>query len=349
MNVRSFFIIGALLALSVAVRAGARPSQEVREGSPVSPTHRAMYVRGLQFLVDHQQPSGSFDGDAGVTAICVMALLASGEDPNYGRYAGAVRRGVGSLLEAQNARTGQIGSGMYQHGFGLLCLAEAYGAVDDRLLKEEFPDLGRTVGEAVELAVSCAVTSQGENPFNAWRYTRKSIDADSSVAGAVMMGLLGARNAGLSVPDDAIEKGLIYLSDMTSSEGEVAYSGVGGAESSEARTAIVATVFAVAKRRETDTFLAVERGALEKARRGPGPDDSRHPCYTRYYVSQALFQVDHGAWKAWSTENSKDLMRRQASDGSFRMPEATRQGCYPTGMLLLSAALEFSFLPIYER
>lgn len=340
------------LVLATALLAGAlgnANAQDVRTGAPVSPAHRAMYERGLAFLVKQQQPNGSFDGDAGVTGICVMALLASGEDPNHGRYAKAVRRGVKALIAQQNARTGQLGTGMYQHGFALLCLADCYGAVDQRLLGEEFPRLERTLGEALTLGVECAVTSQQQNPFEAWRYSPRTREADTSVSGAVLMGLLGARNAGVAVPDAAIDGALRYFSKMTSAEGDVGYSGIGSFAASEARTAIVTTVFAVAKRREAAAFLAARRRTLEHISGGGHGSDSSHPCYRRYYVSQALFQTDHAAWRAWSTENTRDLMGRQAEDGSLRMDGTFRQGCYPTGMLLLSAALDFTFLPIYER
>ena len=82
-----------------------------------------------------------------------MALLASGEDPNFGRYADAVHRGVllGALIQGQNKSTGLIGSGMYQHGFAMLALADCYGAVDDRILGEKVDRLRRSIGESLEL------------------------------------------------------------------------------------------------------------------------------------------------------------------------------------------------------
>ena len=63
---------------------------------------------------------------------------------------------------------------MYQHGFAMLALAEAYGTVDDRTLWDEpgspkGPGAGRSIGQALELAVRCAVTSAKKNPLGAWR------------------------------------------------------------------------------------------------------------------------------------------------------------------------------------
>lgn len=336
--------IGALALLAPALPAR---GQDVREGSPILPAHRNMYERGLAYIVSHQDNDGGFTNDAGVTGICVMALLASGEDPNFGRYADAVHRGVAKLIQSQNRTTGLIGSGMYQHGFATLALADCYGAVDDRILRSKAKNLKRSVGEALELAVRCAVTSQDKNPFNAWRYSPSSTDADTSAAGAVMMGLLGARNAGIAVPDENIGKALDYFASMTSSNGDVGYSGFGSFGQSKARSSIVTLVFAVAKRREEDAYEnASERVVLTK----DGADGGwGHPCYTRYYVSQALFQADYAAWREWSVDNTRDLIARQADDGSITLGGGYHGPLYQTGMLLLSAALDYTLLPVYER
>ncbi|MEM9802837.1 MAG: squalene--hopene cyclase [Planctomycetota bacterium] len=305
-----------------------------------------MLERGLEYLVASQSQSGSWENDAGVTGICVMALMSSGEDPNFGRYAESVRRGVRSMVRSQSSGSGQIGSGMYQHGFAMLALAECYGAVDERMLAEDGEAPKRTVVEALELAVRCAITSQEKNPFNAWRYSPSSTDADTSVSGAVLMGLLGARNAGIAVPDVAIDDALAYFESMTSSSGTVGYSGVASFGDSVARSSIAALVACVGKRRGIGTFDALEGYVVKQKER---LQSGSHPCYARYYLSQALFQLDHAAWKEWAALNTRDLVTRQESDGSLPMPGSFHGPSYQTGMLLLSSALGYTLLPIYER
>ena len=68
----------ALLCLGALGAALPAFAQDVREGSPILPAHRSMYERGLAYLMAHQGKDGGFSSDAGVTGICVMALLASG-------------------------------------------------------------------------------------------------------------------------------------------------------------------------------------------------------------------------------------------------------------------------------
>ncbi len=73
-----------------------------------------------------------------------------------------------------------------------------------------------------------AVAGQKLNPFKAWRYSPKDSSADTSVTGAVLMGLLAARNAGINVPDECIDNALNYMRSMTSIEaGTVGYSNIG--------------------------------------------------------------------------------------------------------------------------
>src|SRR5207248_8882324 len=175
--------------------------------------------------------SGGMQGP-GITGMALMVFLASGEDPNYGVYSANVRRAVRNIVAGQDGSTGYFGNSMYHHGFAMLGLAEAYGAVDDRHV---WPDGKgpRTIGAALELAVRAALTSQKKNPLGAWRYSPDATDADTSVSGAILVGLLAARNAGIEVPDESIDKAVSYYTKMTATSGQVAYSGgLGGFDES---------------------------------------------------------------------------------------------------------------------
>ena len=69
--------------------------------------------------------------------IVLAGILASGEDPNFGPYNVHVRKALRSIIASQEPNNGCLGPGnMYHHGFAMLALAEAYGAVDDRNLWE---------------------------------------------------------------------------------------------------------------------------------------------------------------------------------------------------------------------
>ncbi len=232
-------LFATLLAMILVLPAQAQIPAP-RFGEVVPRDVREMYDRGLQYLAATQGERGDWSGGGGgggegfqgmhgqtgpgTTGMALMVFLACGEDPNFGPYSNHVRRALRSIIKAQDATTGIMGMSMYHHGFATLALAEAYGTVDDRNL---WPDGKgpRSIGQALELAVRGALTSQKKNPLGAWRYSPDAQDADTSVSGAVFVGLLAARNAGIEVPDEAINKAISYYAQMTSASGEVAYSG----------------------------------------------------------------------------------------------------------------------------
>lgn len=317
----------------------------VHLGEAVPRDVREIYDRGLRYLAQSQSDTGAWTGGQqgpGTTGLVVMAFLASGEDPNFGIYASHIRRALQNMLTQQNNTTGFLGNSMYHHGFAMLAFAEAYGAVDDRDWKDKNGKRLRGLGEALELAVRCAITSQEGNPHHAWRYSPNAQDADTSVSGAILVGLLAARNAGIEVPDVAIDHAVRYFREMTSESGEVAYSGIGGLGASMARSSIATLIYAIARRKDLPEFKATLGYLVD----GLEDNSSHYAEYTLYYKAQALFQGDVEAWQKWNKLLVRELKAKQLDDGSIPSRYGKPLG---TSMSLLSLALNYRFLPIYER
>jgi hypothetical protein len=321
-----------------------------RIGEQVPRDVREMYDRGLQYLAKAQSekgdwPSGGGETGPGVVGMALMVFLASGEDPNFGLYSNNVRRAARVILEVIDKRTGFMGQSMYHHGFGMLGLAEAYGTVDDRSLWPAKAKDNLSIGAGLELAVRAAITSQKKNSLGAWRYSPDSTDADTSVSGAVLVGLLAARNAGIEVPDAAIDKAISYFQKMTSTSGQVGYSGgFGGFDESFARISIASLVYAIARRRDLNEFKATVGYLSQRLENSIATPN--YPEYTRYYQAQALFQGDVDAWEKWNKLLIRHLKQSQNADGSFPGQFGLTAG---TALSCLALALNFRFLPIYER
>jgi hypothetical protein len=337
--------LAAAVMAFVATPVGLAQPPNARIGEAVPRDVRELYEKGMQYLAKTQSESGEWTGGQqgpGVTGMALMVFLASGEDPNFGIYSHNVRRAVRSIVAAQDGNTGYLGSSMYHHGFATLALAEAYGAVDDR---QVWPDgkKPRSIGKALELAVRAAITSQKKNSLGAWRYSPGSTDADTSVSGAVLVGLLAARNAGIEVPDEAIDRAISYYVSMTSTSGEVGYSGLGGFGESLPRSSIATLVFALARRKDLPQFKSALAHLVERIENTG--QNGGYLEYQRYYQAQALFQGDVEAWKKWNQLLIRQLKSTQLPDGSFPgqfVPASTP-------LTLLAVALNFRFLPIYER
>jgi hypothetical protein len=337
----------ALLFAASSNRSAAQPPGG-RVGEVVPRDVREMYDRGLSYLATTQREDGgwpnSMQEGPGTVGMGLMVFLASGEDPNFGLYSVHVRRALRNMISGQDAETGYLGQSMYHHGFGMLALAEAYGTVDDRTLWPSGKNV-RSIGAALELAVRCAITSQKNNSQGAWRYSPDSTDADTSVSGAVLVGLLAARNAGIEIPDQAIDKAISFYRQMTSPSGQVAYAGLGGFDESLARVSIATLVYAVARRKDLSEYKSTI-GYL-KDRVDGGPDQGRgYEDYTRYYQAQALFQGDVDSWEKWNKLLVRKLKQAQQRDGSI---EGQFGQTTSTTFSLLALAVNFRFLPIYER
>jgi hypothetical protein len=342
----SFFtLLTAFLVAAVAPLAAQDPS--VRLGGEIPAEVDTIYERGLAYLSRTQGEDGTWRSrsEHGITGICLMAFLASGEDPNYGAHRHHIKAGLRAIIEGQERDTGFIPNSMYHHGFAMLALAEAYGAVDEATLWEgtEADDVRQSIATTLEKAIALAVTAQKANRWGGWRYSPTSTDADTSVTGSVLMGLLACRNAGLAVPDATIEDALKYMQRNTASSGFVAYSGgIGGGGESMARSAVATLVYAVGHKRDTEEF----KNALGHISERLDHRETAHTHYFYYYMAQALFQGNPETWDRWNRAHASMLSEQQAPDGSF---PGSYGEAYGTAMSLLSLALNYRFLPIYER
>jgi hypothetical protein len=327
-----------ILATAAGFFCASAPGQDIAvyRGAQVSPDVERIYERGLSFLAASQADDGSFPGNYGsepaTAALAMLAMFAHGDDPNYGPYAKSIKRALDFILGHANAQTGYIGSSMYNHGFSTLALAEAYGAVQD-------PRIAPALKKAVELILA----SQERNPFKAWRYSPDAQDADSTVSGACFVALVAARNAGLRVPDKAIDGALKFYADCQSpADGGIGYL-PGSGRNGGATTAIGVAVYAYARKRDQPVFVRALKSLKQTDERLNG---GGYPFYFEYYASQALFQADVKAWEAWNEKRVKQLIDAQNEDGSW---DGGIGSGISTAFGLLSIALNYRYLPIYER
>src|SRR4029079_8963313 len=117
----------------------------------------------------------------------------------------------------------------------------------------------------------------------------------------------------------------------------------GGSGDSLARSSIAGVCFALARRKDLTQYSAVQKYLTQQLEQA---SPSAYPEYTRYYQSQALFQSDVEAWEKWNRQVIREFKQSQQNDGG-----STGQygRSFATSMSLLALALNYRFLPIYER
>ncbi len=133
---------------------------------------------------------------------------------------------------------------------------------------------------------------------------------------------------------------------MTAASGQVAYSGgLGGFDESLARISIATLVYSLAHRKDLPQFKAT-LGYLVDKLEFTGHSGFGWIDYQRYYQAQALFQGDVEAWKKWNRLLVQQLKAEQQADGSF---PGQHGPAVSTSLTLLALAVNYRFLPIYER
>jgi hypothetical protein len=304
-----------------------------RQDDAIPAQAELVYEKGLQYLARTQNEKGSWNdsvgAEPGVVGLCVAAFLAHGEDPVNGSYAKNIRNGIDFIISQQNENNGYIASSMYNHAFATKALAESYGVVDN-------PKIAPALRKAVELILS----SQKRNRFSAWRYTPDSRDADTTVTGCQLVTLFAARNAGIAIPDEAIRKALGYLNNNRGSDGSYGYTSASGGKPT--LTAVGLLCLALAKERDSKGYQA----SINFLKRNLDYRDRFYPYYYEYYMSQALFHADDETWREWNARNIRYLATIQGADGSF---PGNQGPSFNTAGALLSLALNYRYLPIYEK
>jgi hypothetical protein len=71
-----------------------------------------------------------------------------------------------------------------------------------------------------------------------------------------------------------------------------------------------------------------------------------YPYYHFYYLAQALFQGDMVVWQGWNRKILRVFEATQMENGSWN---GSRGAAFTTSAALLSMALNYRLMPIYER
>lgn len=321
--------------------------------TPADPGADRAIRRALDHLKGTQKPdgaweSGGFGRATSVTSLAVMAFLAAGHVPGEpGPYRESIDRGIRYVLANQKPN-GMLVSNtshgpMYCHGISTLMLAEVVGMTPDRELAA---GCKAALAKAVDLILRAQDQSKGPREAGGWRYQPTSRDSDLSVSGWQVMALRAARSAGCSVPSGPIDRALEYVRRCSVKDGGFSYQPGGGPNNPRTGTGVLALEIC-------GSHLSPEAvsGAAYLAKH-PAKWTNESFFYEAYYCSQATFQVDEASFAAYYPRLVAVLLEHQEPDGSWLSGDAhDRSGGrnYCTAMGVLALAVEYRYLPIYQR
>lgn len=305
--------------------------------------------RGLKFLIATQNKDGSWSstdpakgGGGGYaiagTSLGLMAFMVEGHFPGFGRYGKALDRAKDYLLKrAKESPTGTMGVKMYEIGLFTIAMSELWGMTSD-------PDDNKEIQVALERAVEIILRSQ--SPLGGWRYApRPDAGQDTSVTAMVFVSLASAREAGVLVPTETIERLTGYLRDQAFDErrGGFGYQGKGYTIACTAGGVYAAQL---AGNRDTE-WVSAALNSLENDPKVFSRKDNGHFYYSHYYAMQAMVQAGEERYAKWYPKIRDALIALQKPNGSWQEKELD----YPhkTPMAIIILGTPHRYIPVYQR
>ena len=306
--------------------------------------------KGLQFLASQQKEDGAFPGNHGKTAaipaLVGMACLSKGHLPTDETYGRLLLKCLDYVLAAADMKEdakwrGYLGVSMYVHSIGTLFLAEMSGMVDEvRQAK-----IDRVLPLAVKVITDAQEQKKG-NPAHVggWRYAPSAGDSDLSCSGWALMALKSARLNGAKLPNEAIEKAVLYVRRSACKNGGFSYQ-VGGGPYVTLSGAGILCLELCGRHLDAESLKAAD--FLKGAYRQLATVSYRY--YGLYYVSQGLFQLGGEIWEEFSKWMYATYLPLQRPDGSWPGGSGEDNTSYTTAMAILAFTVPYRMLPIYQR
>jgi prenyltransferase beta subunit len=333
---------------AVGGAAGAMPawSQTTRQRTDnlMKPETKNAIKAGLEYLKTLQNEDGSFGGagysrNVAVCGLAGMAFMANGSTPGRGPYGEQVNRCVryllnhardsGFIIAPDYASHGP----MYGHGFATLFLAEVYGMYPDSEVRDK-----------LTAAVKLILNTQNEE--GGWRYEPKRQEADVSVTICQIMALRAARNAGIFVPNETVDRCVDYIKRSQNPDGGFMYmlSQPGLSQFPRSAAGVVALYSAgIYEGEEIDKGLEY---LLQNAPHTNAFNRESHFFYGHYYAVQAMWQAGGQRWRQWYPAIHDVLLARQKEDGSWFDPIGPEYG---TAMACIILQMPNNYLPIFQN
>ena len=335
-----------ILVSTVGAAAAQRPGSDSQTSAE---RVEASIDRGLKYLERTQDRSGAWRATGygayptAMTGLAGMAFLGAGSTPTRGEYAGVVRKAANFLI-SQAQPDGVItvpaeeGRSMYGHGFATLFLSQVYGMKEDERMEEELKGV---------LTRAVMLIARAQSPAGGWYYTPDSNNDEGSVTVTQIQALRGARNAGIVVPKETIDRAVAYIRKSANPDGSIRYSLNGGGAGRPAITAAAVAVLYNAG--EYDDPIAEKALTWSTARLPVNGSGQGHHYYAQLYLAQALYQKGGKGWDDYYPKISKWLSTRtqQRPDGSWNGDGVGPT--YGTAIALTILQLPDALVAIYQR
>jgi hypothetical protein len=242
-------------------------------------------------------------------------------------------------MQADGTFLPRHGQYMYGHGVATIALAELYGQTRSPSMRPK-----------LEKAVKVILGSQ--NHQGGWRYHARPNDADISVTVLQVVALRAAKNAGLDVPQESVDKAIKYVQSCYEERtGGFCYQPGKGA--GFARTAAAIYSLQVCGQYDDRTVKTGSQYLLKENKPGRGKG-SEWFTYGHFYAAPAQYMIGGDTWKQWYKDMQEILIPRskRAGDLVFWDTELDRRAVGPlycTAVYATILAMPYHYIPLYQR
>jgi len=325
---------------------GIAAQPNVVTGQEINEAQKKSVEKGLAWLAKQQDDAQSgagqnqfagYSNHVAITSLAGLAFMEAGNLPNRGKYGKEVQRCLDYIL-ANCQQSGLIASDasqgpMYGHGFATLFLGEIYGMTGNEEVKEK-------------LQKAVTLIQKTQNQEGGWRYQPAPYDADISVTICQVMALRAAKDAGIKVEKDVMDKSVQYVRRCQNSDGGFSYMAGQGSGSGFPRSAAGVAALYYAGVFEGDDL---ERGLKYLQQFNPKNNNvsSRnegHYFYGHYYAVQANFLAGGKYWAEWYPAIRDELIHSQDASGAWNGDFSED---YATAMALIILQMPNRYLPVY--
>lgn len=312
---------------------------------------------GVEYLISKQDKRGAIrETDAhetAITALSALAIAAVGGLPADATAAGeCVQKALEFILSAdRQERDGYFGakdgSRMYGHGITTLFLAEMLGMGRDE-------DQDRSIRECCERAVGLILKAQQvqkrSGTEGGWRYTPLATDSDLSVTVWQLMALRAAKNAGITVPKEAIDAAVGYIKRSFKDTGRL-NAPVGFSYEINQNPLWSTAAEGLLALQVCGEYEAWEvHSTSDWLLKNPPKPGTTWFYYGTYYYAQGMYQRGGEHAETAARRVSEVILPLQEGDGSWKSMGGNESNrVYRTAMAILSLSVKYHFLPIYQR
>lgn len=381
-------IVAMVFAIPAPIPAAPLAQEKEKKPDDLKKRVEEAVEKGLEWLKRTQAQDGHWEAQGGqypttMTALAGMCFLMEGSTLKEGKYSDQIQKAVNWFLAANRQQpTGLLGDVrnptesqryMYGHGFGTMFLASVYGEEEDKDQREK---LEKCLKKAVEYIGKAQTSKKHRKPegkevdVGGWGYVSANEGGnfdEGSVTITQVQALRAARNAGIQVPKETIDKAVAYLEACTTPRGGVIYSYAGsngnalnGQERPPITAAAVACSFGAGQYKGE---LAKKWMKFCKDNIPIAKGRVNHDEYQSYYFSQFVYilgddrygelfpKEDKSSWLTWS--KYREAMYPYIVDSQDKSTGSWTSGyigqVFSTSVNLTILQLEKGILPIYQR